>query len=84
MVEARRLKGQSAVLLLLCGMKIVMIEADFPELRAKYQKQLGKGQGSTRQSALAAATRDLLKQSGLKRMRFTTFTAKVTLTRAPD
>jgi hypothetical protein len=56
-------------------MKVVTIEATFPELKIKNMYQQGRGRGSTLQAALGAATRDLLKQKGLKAKRFTMFKA---------
>lgn len=59
--------------------KVVTIEAKFPELKIKYMYQNGRGRGSTLQAAFGAATRDLLKQKGLKAKRFTMFTATISV-----
>ena len=65
-------------------MKVVTIEATFPELKIKHMYQQGRGRGSTLQAALAAATRDLLRQKGLKAKRFTVFTAIVSVGTLPN
>ncbi len=68
-------------------MKAVTIEATFPELKGGRYSQQGRGRGTTLQAALGAATRDLLKQKGLRNQRFTNFTATVsigTITEEPN
>ena len=59
--------------------KVVTIEATFPELKGGRYSQQGRGRGSTLQAALKAATRNLLKQPGLRKQRFTGFTAIVSI-----
>jgi hypothetical protein len=65
-------------------MKIVVIEATFPELKPNAQHQQGRGQASTLRAAFAAAGRDLFSQPRLKRKRFTNFTAICSVGTAPD
>lgn len=60
-------------------MKVVTISALFPELKGGRCNQQGRGRGSTLQSAMGAATRDLLKQKGLRKQRFTEFSATFTV-----
>lgn len=56
-------------------LKVVRIEATFPQLRGGVCHQTGKGQGSTVAAAMGAAVRNLVKQKGLKAQRYTQFTA---------
>ena len=60
-------------------MKVVTIEALFPEMKGARCNQQGRGRGSNVKAAFAAAGRDLFKQPGLKAQRYTTFTATVTV-----
>lgn len=60
-------------------MKSVTIEAQFPELKIPRMYQQGRGTGSTVQSAMSAAVRDLLHQPKLKAQRFTMFKATVSI-----
>lgn len=60
-------------------MRVVTITALFPELRGGRAHQQGRGRGSTVQAALGAATRDLLKQKGLRHQRYTEFSATFTV-----
>ena len=60
-------------------MKVVTIEALFPEMKGGRCNQQGRGRGSNVKAAFAAAGRDLFKQPGLKAQRYTTFTATVTV-----
>ena len=55
--------------------KVAVIEAEFPELKAGAMYQTGRGRGSSLRAAFAAAGRDLFKQPKLKSKRFTQFTA---------
>jgi hypothetical protein len=59
--------------------KVVTLSCLFPELKGGRCRQQGRGKGSTLQAALGAATRDLLKQKGLKAQRYTGFTATVSI-----
>jgi hypothetical protein len=56
-------------------LKVVMINAEFPELQGGSVRQTGKGQGSSLRVAFSAAGRDLFSQPKLKRKRFTSFKA---------
>lgn len=60
-------------------MKVVTIEATFPELKSGAMYQTGRGQGSTLKVAFAKAGRDLFRQPKLKAKRFTMFTATVSV-----
>ncbi len=60
-------------------MKVVTIEALFPEMKGGRCNQQGRGRGSSVRVAFAAAGRNLFKQPGLKAQRYTTFTATVTV-----
>lgn len=60
-------------------MKVVTIEATFPELKSGAMYQQGRGQGSTVKVAFAAAGRNLFKQPKLKGRRFTMFTATISV-----
>ena len=59
--------------------RVITIEAVFPELKTGAMYQTGRGEGSTVRSAFAAAGRDLLKQKKLKAKRFTMFKATVSI-----
>jgi hypothetical protein len=59
--------------------KVVTITALFSELKGARCHQQGRGKGSTLGAAAGAAMRDLLKSKGLKRQRYTTFTATVSV-----
>lgn len=59
--------------------KVVTIEAEFPELKIKNMYQQGRGRGSSVRVAFAAAGRDLFKKPGLKAKRFTMFKATVSV-----
>ena len=65
-------------------MKVVTIEAEFPELLSKYMYQQGRGKASNVRAAFAAAGRDLFKQPKLKAKRFTMFKATVSVGTVPD
>lgn len=56
-------------------MKVVTITALFPQLKGGRAHQQGRGQGSTLVSAFAKAGRNLFKQPGLRKQRFTEFSA---------
>ena len=62
--------------------KVVTVDAQFPEL--KNIRQTGKGQGSSLRVAFAAAGRNLFRQPKLKCKRFTQFTLAVTVGRVED
>ena len=64
-------------------MKVVTIEATFPELKIKNMYQQGRGRGSSIRIAFAAAGRDLFKQPGLKRKQLSFFTAKFSVGTVP-
>jgi hypothetical protein len=53
------------------SIKVVTLEATFPELKSGRMYQQGRGRGSTIKAAFAAAGRDLFSQPGLKARRFT-------------
>ena len=59
--------------------KVVTIEATFPELKSGAMYQQGRGRGSSVRVAFAAAGRNLFKQPKLKAKRFTMFTATVSI-----
>jgi hypothetical protein len=59
--------------------KAVNIEAQFHELKGGTAYQHGRGTGSTVKSAAARAMADLINRPGLKRKRFTRFSATVTI-----
>ena len=65
-------------------MKSVTIEAQFPELKIPRMYQCGHGTGSTLQSAMCAAVRDLLHQPKLKAQRFSMFKATVSIGTVPE
>lgn len=65
-------------------MKVVTIEALFPEMKGGRCHQQGRGRGSNVRAAFAAAGRDLFKQPGLKAQRYTGFTATVTVATVQD
>lgn len=60
-------------------MKVVTVTALFPQLRGGRAHQQGRGRGSTVQAAMGAAMRDLVKQKGLRKQRYSEFTATFTL-----
>jgi hypothetical protein len=59
--------------------KVVTIEATFPELKTGAMYQTGRGRGSSVRVAFAAAGRNLFKQPKLKAKRFTMFKATVSI-----
>jgi hypothetical protein len=59
--------------------KVVTIEATFPELKSGAMYQQGRGRGSSIKAAFAAAGRNLFKQPKLKAKRFTMFKATVSV-----
>jgi hypothetical protein len=59
--------------------RVVMIDAHFPELRGGACYQRGKGVAGSTKAAGAMAIRDLLAQPKLRRKRFTTFSATVSI-----
>jgi len=62
-----------------CQVKVVTIEATFPELKSGAMYQQGRGRGSSIKAAFAAAGRNLFKQPKLKAKRFTMFKATVSI-----
>jgi hypothetical protein len=60
-------------------LKVVTIDAQFPELKGGAVNQMGRGEGGSVKAAMANAVRDLLKQPKLRKKRFTTFTAIVSI-----
>jgi hypothetical protein len=63
---------------------VVTIEALFPEMKGGRSYQQGRGRGSSARVAFANAGRDLFKQPGLKRQRYTGFTATVTVAKIKE
>jgi len=61
------------------GLKVVTIEAQFPELRGGACYQRGRGTGSTVRTATSRAVSDLFRQPTLRRKRFNRFTAVVSV-----
>jgi hypothetical protein len=59
--------------------KVVTIEATFPELKTGAMYQTGRGRGSSVRVAFAAAGCNLFKQPKLKAKRFTMFKATVSI-----
>jgi hypothetical protein len=60
-------------------LRVVIIDAQFPELKGGACNQMGKGTASTIKAAGAAAWRNLLSQPTLKRKRFTRMSAIITV-----
>jgi hypothetical protein len=60
-------------------LKVVTINAQFPELKGDSTHQMGTGHGSSLRVAFAAAGRDLFSRPRLKRKRFTQFTVAATV-----
>ena len=60
-------------------MKVATVTALFPQLKGGRAHQQGRGKGSTTQAALGAAMRDLVKQKGLRKQRYSEFSATFTL-----
>jgi hypothetical protein len=60
-------------------MKVVTIDALFPEMKGGRCSQQGRGRGGSVKVAFNNAGRDLFKQPGLKNQRYTNFTAVVTI-----
>ena len=61
------------------ALKVVTIEAQFPELNGGAYNQHGRGTGSTVKAAMSRAFADLLGQPKLRRKRFSRFTAIVSV-----
>lgn len=61
--------------------KVVTIDAQFPELKGGACNQRGRGTGSSVKAAGARAISDLLRQPKLRRKRFSKFTAVVSVGR---
>jgi hypothetical protein len=62
-------------------LKVVTIDAHFPELKGGACYQLGRGTGSSVKAAMSRAFSDLLRQPKLRRKRFNSFTAVVNVGR---
>ncbi len=60
-------------------LKVVNIDAQFPELKGGSCNQRGRGQGSSVKVAGARAFADLMRQKKLRRKHFTRFTAVVSI-----
>jgi hypothetical protein len=60
-------------------LKVVIIEAQFPELKGGACNQRGKGTGTSVRAAAARAFTDLLRQKKLKHKRFTRLTAVISV-----
>jgi hypothetical protein len=60
-------------------LKVVTIDAQFPELKGGACNQRGRGTGSSVKSAGARAFSDLLRQPKLRRKRFSRFSAIVSV-----
>ena len=60
-------------------LKVVNVDAQFPELKGGSCNQRGRGQGSTLRVAFARAFGDLLRQKKLRRKRFSTLTAIISV-----
>lgn len=61
------------------ALKVVTIEAQFPEMKGGACNQRGRGEAGSVKAAAANAMRDLLKQPKLRKKRFSTFTAIVSI-----
>lgn len=59
--------------------RVVTLEATFPELPVPKAYQQGRGEGSSLRAAFAAAGRDLLKKPALKSRRISSFTLVVSV-----
>lgn len=60
-------------------MKVVMIDAQFPELKGGVCNQRGKGEGTSVKAAASRAIADLFKQKGLKRKHFSMIKAVISV-----
>lgn len=60
-------------------MKVATVIALFPQLKGGRAHQQARGRGSTVQAALGAAMRDLVKQKGLRKQRYSEFSATFTV-----
>jgi hypothetical protein len=60
-------------------LKVVIIEAQFPELKGGAYDQHGRGTGSSVKAAMSRAFSDLLGQPKLRHKRFSRFTAIVSV-----
>lgn len=65
-------------------MKVVMIDAQFPELKGGVCNQRGKGTGASVKAAASRAMTDLFKQKGLKRKHFTLIKAIISVGTVAD
>ncbi len=61
------------------AIKVVTIEATFPELASGKMYQTARGTGGSMKAAFAAAARDLFKQPALRGKRLTMFRAIVSI-----
>jgi len=60
-------------------LKVVTVQATFPELKGGSCHQNGRGSGSSVKVAMARAFANLLKQPKLRRKQFTTLTAVISV-----
>jgi hypothetical protein len=60
-------------------LKVVNIDAQFPELKGGACNQRGRGTGTSVKAAAARAVSDLLRQPKLRRKHFSTFTAIISI-----
>lgn len=60
-------------------LKVVRIEATFPELKGSCCNQTGKGTGTSVRAAAARAFSDLLRQKKLRRKKFTAIKAIISV-----
>lgn len=65
-------------------MKVVMLEATFPEFKSGAMYQRGKGTGSTVRVATARAFGNLYKQPKVKGKRFSMMTVTLSIGTVPD
>lgn len=65
-------------------MKVVTIDAQFSELKGGACNQRGRGTGTTIKAAAARAFADMLKSKTLRRKRFTTLTAIISVGTVPE
>ena len=79
MINAYQASGTSPTKRKPKTVKVVTIEATFPELKTGAMRQTGMGQGSSLRVAFAAAGRDLFSQPRLKRKRLSQFAITVTV-----
>jgi hypothetical protein len=79
MINAYNTSGTSPTTRKPKTLKVVTINAQFPELKDGATHQIGKGRGSSLRVAFAAAGRNLFSQPRLRRKRFTQFSITATV-----